>query len=695
MFKWIHLSDLHFQEEDGFNGEKLKSSLVDYLKGIGPVNALFLTGDFRYAKKSQGNIDVITSYIMEIANSSKVDKNNIFYVPGNHDLDRGSIRNALIDAVIAAYSPSSGKFDDQILNKIISDFDFFAKIEKQIYGETFLANHPGIHRVKKLANCNLLLLNTAITACRDEERGNLLLGSYYLNEALKELDPEKPTIVLGHHGSSFLNRDDSKQSFIAMEQKNIRLYLCGHEHALWAESCGNNIKQITTGCIFDEQGAVTAGFAVGSLNDENIVHIDFHQWFGDRQCWGTSPNPFDDFCIPPYKKSNQENVIESKVKNDIIIPSTFSSIPMKKHIFTLNGHTLLGGRGRDGIKYYWRKNGDRVESIAFNKRLCEPNPDPVKALEDNSISAYTTSISFGCLLSISNLQCKFCETGARNFKGNLSAEEIAMQNIFMASYDADCPSFPEVRNHKREFAFMGQGEPGHNYPAIKESIRLTDLAMEVIGQDIHRYIISTCGIYDFIPTLIGDLKSGIFKNRVSLHFSLHDIGETRSNLMPIDTEFGYKGFIDLCRNFHSVTKEIYGVDEKIGVGILMFKGFVPIGRAGEVVPSPTTLDVNRLTAILKELDNQVFKIDLSDLNYTSVTEVREEMSNENAHILVTRAKELGFETKIFSSFGNDKHSGCGMLKSEYLDVAEDGTKTIEQYNKSLELLHYSINALKN
>lgn len=695
MFKWVHMSDLHFQEEEGFNGTQLKSCLIKYLETIAPVNALFLTGDFRYAKKTKGNIDQIVEYIMKIANSIKVDKSNIFCVPGNHDLNRGSVRNAVLEAVTKDYSPSNGKFDDEILEKLISSFEFYAEIEKHIYGDIFLANYPGIHRVKTLSHCNLLLLNTAITAGRDEERGSLLLGTNYLNEALNGLDPQKPTIVLGHHGASFLNREESKQSYLAMEQKNVQLYLCGHEHTLWLESCGINIKQLTAGCIFGEHGDVDAGFAVGSLSDENVVHIDFHQWFADRQCWGASPNPSDDFYIPPYKKNNRESIVKLKVKNDIIIPSTFNSVPMKKYSFSLNGHMLLGGRGRDGIKYYWKKNVDRVESIAFNKRLCEPNPDPEKDLEDNSISAYTSSISFGCLLSASNMQCRFCETGTRNFKGYLSAEEIAMQNIFMASYDADCPSFPEVRNHKREFAFMGQGEPGFHYPAIRESIRLTDCAMDAIGQEIHRYIISTCGVYDFVPMLIADIKSGIFKNRVTLHFSLHATGDIRSSLMPIDTEYGYKGFIEFCRAFQLAAKEIYGVDEKIGIGLLMFKGFVPVSRPGEVAPSPITLDVDSLTTILNELDNRIFKIDLSDLNYTSVIEKKEEMSNEGAHVLLARAKELGFEAKIFSSFGNDKHSGCGMLKSEYLDVAEDGTKTLEQYKKSLDLLHYSVNSLKN
>ena len=69
-----------------------------------------------------------------------------------------------------------------------------------------------------------------------------------------------------------------------------------------------------------------------------------------------------------------------------------------------------------------------------------------------------------------------------------------------------------------EFAYMGQGEPGFNYPAVRQSILLTDCAMSKIDQNVSRHIISTCGIYDFIPSLISDISCGCFKNKVTLHF---------------------------------------------------------------------------------------------------------------------------------------------------------------------------------
>ena len=58
------------------------------------------------------------------------------------------------------------------------------------------------------------------------------------------------------------------------------------------------------------------------------------------------------------------------------------------------------------------------------------------------------------------------------------------------------------------------------------------------------------------------------------------------------------------------------------------------------------------------------------------------------------AENLGFETRLFSSFGSDKDAGCGMLRSEYVGVAADGNKTQENLKKSLDILHYSTNHVK-
>ena len=52
IYKWLHMSDIHFQtKEKSFDSNQLQEELVEFLsKEINNVNALFISGDFRFAK---------------------------------------------------------------------------------------------------------------------------------------------------------------------------------------------------------------------------------------------------------------------------------------------------------------------------------------------------------------------------------------------------------------------------------------------------------------------------------------------------------------------------------------------------------------------------------------------------------------------------------------------------------------------
>lgn len=690
MFKWVHLSDLHFQSKESYGIERAREKLSDYLqRKVKNCDAVFLTGDFRFAKNSQGDIEKIASFITEIKDS--VQARHIICVPGNHDLKRSVVRTAIIDGVLKDYSPErNSSFDEGMLELLKKDFSFYDDLAKKLNLTYSDAQKENVHEVIEIEECNLLLLNTAITAGKDDERGSLVMGIDSVKRAFEKVNHEKPLIVLGHHGASFWNREEQKILFDLFEQEKVKLYLCGHEHILYNEHIGNNaIMQITTGCMESTTGdnQVDIGFCVGNLDSEGKAHFNFHSWNNSSKSWAEIDKRIDDiFLMQPKKKNSKKN--DENILKENIMEVEYPSAERHEYQFTLNGHTLLGSRGMYGIRYYWKKGEDSVESLAFNQRLCEPIGEVIKDQENQQISAYTVSVSFGCVLSAHLSQCRFCETGSRSFKGFLSAEEIAMQNIFMATYDSACPSYPEVRTHKREFSFMGQGEPGYNYPAIREAIRITDIAMDKLNQEIYRYNISTSGISDFIPMLIADIKAGIFHNPVTLHYSLHAIGNDRNRLMPINANYDYNRFIKSCEKLYEVN------NKKIGIGLLMFKNFKPVKRGGESEFASYTLTKNNLNEILNILNPEIFSIDLCDLNKTSLIDEQEEVSNEEALELLKIAKDRGFEAKIFSSFASEQKAGCGMLSSEYLDASIDGEKTREQYSKSLELLNYSVYKLK-
>lgn len=680
MFKWVHLSDLHFRSsaDSGFNSTELKQKLSPYLESrIQNADALIITGDYRYAPDKEENPQNVADFIKKIAEALKLGPEKIFLVPGNHDLNRSEVRSDVIRGARNAYSVEEGTFSAERLKRLQEDFSFFYELCKIVGVEntTTLANP---HYAVSLEHCNLLLLNTALTAGMEnngqvEDEHHLLLGSKYLSGVVHDIKDEKPIIAVGHHGLEFLNKNEYDTCITFLNNSKIYLYICGHEHKLWDSAFGNNGKEITVGCLMQNNQSVEAGFSVGELMTDGTVILSAHKWDVGKQNW--FPHAPGEQIYKELFPVKKETLSECELTS---VAETEKEVIQAEHPFSLKGYILLGARGIDGIKYIWERDGRHVESLAFNQRL--------KGSQDRDvpyISAYTCSVSYGCRLSCSHQQCRFCETGTIPYRGDLCAEDIALQNIFMAEYDSDCPSFPQVHGNGREFAFMGQGEPGLCYPMVRRAIQLTDFAMERIRQRVHRYIISTCGIGDFIPILINDIQNRLFKNKITIHFSLHAVGADRTALMPVNAEYDYRRFIKECERFYSVT------NEKIGVGILLFNEY-RFAEGAEIY----TLTLERLESILQELDKDIFHIDLCDMNRTSCG-TQSALSNENATRLLELVKKKGFETKLFSSFGDNEQSGCGMLASSIDDITSPGNKTKSQFNKSLDLLNEAIAAVDN
>lgn len=660
VFRWVQISDIHFQPfGEGFNTNRLREKLLEILRTIKNIDALILTGDYRYAPLDDKDPKPVAEFIRQIADAVglKTSMENIILVPGNHDLTRDEVRRAVVLNERNKYSPDQGVFDKSCLKQLQNGFSFYNDLVKELECTYHLGENGNPHALIELENCKLLLLNTAITACGDDDEHNLLLGSEYLRGLFHNADSKKPIIALGHHGFELLTETEKSTCTKYLEDLGVYLYLCGHSHVLWLSEHGN-IKQINVGCLKQVDSTVDAGFSVGEISSDGTITTTSYKWIKNSQSWNKDNTSSREFF----------KLYEKKINSSAEVNST--PIAIKPHPFSLKGLTLLGALGTEGIKYYWEKNGHSVESLAFNRRLKEkPEGEDV----DNT-SAYTISVSYGCQLAAYEKACKFCETGAQKYYGNLTADDIALQSIFMAHYDADCKSFPQVRNNLREFAYMGQGEPGFNYPALRHAILLTDNAMEKIGQKVSRHIISTCGIIDFLPSLIDDIKHKHFNNLVTLHFSLHAIGQDRNVLMPINADYNYADFIEACTKFREVS------GKKIGVGILMFKEYRYKREA-----DPFTLTQKKLKEILSKLDKDVFRIDLCTLNKPSFAE-QKTMSYEIAQKLLDIVKQEGFDGKIFSSFGENVSSGCGMLNSDNTSMDEIGNSTIEHFNDAIELL---------
>lgn len=316
---------------------------------------------------------------------------------------------------------------------------------------------------------------------------------------------------------------------------------------------------------------------------------------------------------------------------------------MSRSAISVVGYDLLGSQGSDGIRYAWQyQHGEAfIESAAFPQHSVG---------QMDGICGYTSSVSAGCILRSSHEQCVFCRTGnILPFSGLLSYKDIAKQNIFMVLADMNCKDHPELHDRPREFAYMGQGEPGFSYQQVRLAIELTNRAMRELGQSVHRHIFATSGVPDAITALKEDILN-YYTQRVTLHFSLHASNQ-REKLMPIEKRWSFKEVLHAMDDFYSVA------GEKPCIGLMLFHQFSPRNNAGFSYSN----DLKNIESILSHLDPRKYRLSFCTYNSSDDICTSEIYPPELAASILEYAQKLGFEAKLFSSFGKEKQTACGML----------------------------------
>jgi 23S rRNA (adenine2503-C2)-methyltransferase len=138
---------------------------------------------------------------------------------------------------------------------------------------------------------------------------------------------------------------------------------------------------------------------------------------------------------------------------------------------------------------------------------------------------YTLCIStqVGCAMN-----CAFCFTGTQGLKRHLSADEIIGQ--FIQAWQWLINNRPDG-NLIRNIVYMGQGEPLHNFDAVKKS---TEIFLDNHGSSIgaQRITISTAGYLPGLKRLIEEMPN------VNIALSLHSaFTEKRNILIPINQRY--------------------------------------------------------------------------------------------------------------------------------------------------------------
>lgn len=275
---WLHLSDLHLGRDVYNEKIVLEKLLADIKTQIEinniELNLVFITGDLTFSGQKK-EFDYVQEFIDELLIVTKLNKDDVVVVPGNHDVNHNQVLS------IARNSKKLLNNRDAI-SEIIgneTERDIYTQGLKNYY--EFIENNFSWAKVgkknalsytinKKLngTSVSILSLNTAWLAYGNEnEKGKIVLGERQVREAFDEIDNAQIIVALMHHPFEWLEWFDSNDVKKMLERR-ADFILNGHEHRL---------DVIGKGSIFGKAFKISAGSTYemrNHVNSYNIVDSD-------------------------------------------------------------------------------------------------------------------------------------------------------------------------------------------------------------------------------------------------------------------------------------------------------------------------------------------------------------------------------------------------------------------------------------
>lgn len=298
MKRWLHISDLHLGS-GGMATTMLRDELPRYLRENGLLcDYIFCTGDIRTANvPANGFTDGMAEYILELCRAVGVPAQNLFIVPGNHDVDRDiagrpeAIKRLMLNRK-AYYRSCDGhiKYDDMTAI-MAGESDFTEFLSKILPPErVVLYGRPDApHFNVETDDFNILHVDTTLTYCKGHDKMDFIVGTEALYNVIRSLDKRKPTILLTHYPFSALTQDEKGVLSTALQSNGVRLWLAGHEHEHQLQKM-HYLDSVQAGELKLEDRAKTS-VLIGEY-DERSGHcsITAHAWYPE----GWAPYPLVD-----------------------------------------------------------------------------------------------------------------------------------------------------------------------------------------------------------------------------------------------------------------------------------------------------------------------------------------------------------------------------------------------------------------
>lgn len=231
--RWLHISDLHFIDKD-FESKNLRKKLLRYLseKNIS-CDFVAITGDIFYKYNySESYIKEMVEFVKKLIKTVNVKEENLFIIPGNHDIDRNDYdRKTLIKAIKnnkEQYKEMNNIPDKNIL-RLLNNHKYFIEFLKNINIEGY-SHFNKVHYAIEREKFNILNINTCLSYTGEYQEDLLICQSRLPEEIDDWENSSKVNIAIGHHGLDMMQKTQKEKLTYAFSESGIDIYLCGHVH---------------------------------------------------------------------------------------------------------------------------------------------------------------------------------------------------------------------------------------------------------------------------------------------------------------------------------------------------------------------------------------------------------------------------------------------------------------------------------
>ncbi|GKU77260.1 metallophosphoesterase [Paenibacillus sp. L3-i20] len=266
----LHLSDLHISSSEDPSASRLRESLIDDIKRVSEnrnikINAIAMTGDVVDKGGDDRAFEIAKDFFNELSEKCEIRKDNIIFVPGNHDVPRREAIEHLITNSKADSFNDENKLTEY-WETIYPRFKKFNKFVCEVTGRSdFVEEDFGSGAVLiKTPNgvIKFLLINSSWSTLGEKDFGSLMINRWQL-ERLKNniLITEKAdlTLTLMHHPLDWFSATERKVLIEYLTDKRCiptEVILHGHIHDGKIEYFGNadkNIMSLVTGIGYPEK----------------------------------------------------------------------------------------------------------------------------------------------------------------------------------------------------------------------------------------------------------------------------------------------------------------------------------------------------------------------------------------------------------------------------------------------------------